>query len=139
MSIPYHPTQFGSFASEIPEDEEITVVCCMGAKNYSYEARKILTKEPTTRVTKIRGLTLYGKAKDQMDMERMLEFVEKIQQNEKVKESVPQVRIQINGLTKTLSPKEVMKMYSNYSNEKRYYNADAHSTKLWPYGTTAYL
>ena len=104
----------------------------MGAKNYSYEARKILTKEPTTRVTKIRGLTLYGKAKDQMDMERMLEFVEKIQQNEKVKESVPQVRIQINGLTKTLSPKEVMKMYSNYSNEKRYYNADVHWTKLWP-------
>ena len=53
VSIPYHPTQFGSFASEIPEDEEITVVCCMGAKNYSYEARKFLTKEPTTRVTKI--------------------------------------------------------------------------------------
>ena len=94
---------------------------------------------PTTRVTKIRDLTLYGKAKDQMDMERMLEFVEKIQQNEKVKESVPQVRIQINGLTKTLSPKEVMKMYSNYSNEKRYCKADAHSTKLWPYGATAYL
>ena len=73
-----------------------------------------------------------------MDINRMLHFVEKLQQNEKVTEGVPQIRIKINDVTKTLSAKEVITMYSNFSNEKRYYNAEAHPTKLWPYGTTSY-
>ena len=89
----------------------------MGSKNYSFETRNIVTKEPVRRVTKIRGLTLSGKAKDKMGIDKMLEFVLKLQQNKKLQETVPQVRIQINGLNKTLSLKEVMKMYSNYSNE----------------------
>ena len=136
VDIPYHPTQFLSFASEIPEDEEIQVVCCMGAKNYSYETRNIVTKEPVRRVTKVRGLTLRGEAKDKMDINKMLHFVEKLQQNEKAFEGIPQVRIQINAVTKTLSPKEVVKMYTNFSNKKRYYMGEG--TNFWPYGTTSY-
>ena len=71
-----------------------------------------------------------------MDINKMLHFVEKLKQNEKAFEGIPQVRIQINAVTKTLSPKEVVKMYTNFSNEKRYYRGEG--TKLWPYGTTSY-
>ena len=72
------------FSSEIAEDGEITVVCCIGAKNYSYLTRKKATKEPGKRVTKIRGLTLKGEACNQMDVNKMVQFVEKVQQNQKV-------------------------------------------------------
>ena len=64
--------------------------------------------------------------------------VEKLHQKENAIERVPQIRMRINNVTKTLSVKEVVTMYSNFSNEKRYYNAEAHPTKLWPYGTTSY-
>ena len=68
----------------------------------------------------------------------MLEFVEMLQQQQQVQQAVPQVRIIINKETKRLTAKKVQSMYSNYSNQKRYYNPDAHPTKLWAYGTTSY-
>ena len=55
----------------------------MSAKNYSYQTQNKVTKEPSGRCTKIRGLSLSDKAQASMDTERMLSFVEKIQQDEK--------------------------------------------------------
>ena len=68
----------------------------------------------------------------------MLKFVEKVQQNEPVSEIVPQYRLSINKITKQLSATEVKSIYSNHSNDKRYYNSSAHPSKLWAYGTTRY-
>ena len=64
----------------------------MSAKNYSYQTQNKVTKEPSGRCTKIRGLSHSDKAQASMDTERMLSFVEKIQQDEKVQELVPQIR-----------------------------------------------
>ena len=133
-----HPTAFGHFSNEIDENEEIKLVVCMSAKNYSYETQHKTTKEPAGRITKIKGLTLFGKVQEAMNTQRLLSFVEKVQQDEKVQEEVPQIKLVINGLSKRLSSKEIHKMYRNYSNEKRFYNSQAHPTKLWPYGTTSY-
>ena len=110
----------------------------MSAKNYSYKTRNKITKEPTGRTTKIRGLSLTGKVKEAMDTQRLLSFVEQVQQNQKVQELVPQIRLVINGVSKRINAKKIHSMYSNYSNEKRYYNADGSPTKLWAYGTTSY-
>ena len=109
----------------------------MSAKNYSYQTQNKVTKEPSGRCTKIRGLSLSDKAQASVDTERMLSFVEKIQQDEKVQELVPQIRLIINGVTKRLCATEIHSTYSNYSNEKRFYNRSLHPTKLFPYGVTS--
>ena len=113
------------------------MVVCMSAKNYSYETQNKITKESSGRCTKIRGLSLSGKAQEGMDTQRMLSFVEKVQQNEKVQEKIPQMRIIINGVTKRLTSTQIHSMYSNYSNQKRFYNREFHPTKLWAYGVTS--
>ena len=138
IPLPNHQTVFGHFSNEIAESDEINLVVCMSAKNYSYETRNKITKEPTGRTTKIRGLSLTGKVKEAMDTQRLLSFVEQVQQNQKVQELIPQIRLVINGVSKRINAKKIHSMYSNYSNEKRYYNADGSPTKLWAYGTTSY-
>jgi hypothetical protein len=138
IPLPCHPTAFGHFSNEIAEDEMISLVVCNGSKNYSYEKKSKITQELSGRVTKIRGLSLSGQVQEAMDTQRMLTFVEKMQEDKKVKQLVPQRRLIINGVSKTISAEEVQKMYSNFSNEKRYYNAQAHPTRLWAYGTTSY-
>ena len=97
-----------------------------------------MTQEIVGRQTKVRGLTLSGPALERLDTDRLLEFVHKIQENKKVQESLPQSRLQINGVTKTISATEVKKLYSNFSNQKRYFCRKAHESKLWAYGTTSY-
>ena len=57
----------------------------MSAKNYSYETQNKITKESSGQCTKIRGLSLSGKAQEGMDTQRMLSFVEKVQQMRKCK------------------------------------------------------
>ena len=138
VGLSFHPTQFGSFSSEVSEDEEISLFVCIGAKNYSYEVRNMATKEVVRRITKIRGLTLSGRVASTMDTNRMLQFVQMLQQHEQVQQAIPQMRIIIDKETKRLSAREIQSMYSNYSNQKRYYNSEAHPTKLWAYGTTSY-
>ena len=138
VDLPFHPTQFGSFSSETAEGEEISLFVCIGAKNYSYEVRDALTKKLIRRVTKIRGLSLNSKLEEQMDTNKMLEFVQIIQQTKKIQEAIPQMRIQINKESKRLTAREIQSTYTNFSNDKRFYNRDFHQTKLWPYGTTSY-
>ena len=110
----------------------------MSSKNYSYEVEDVLSKEVVGRITKIRGLCLSGKIQEQMDTSRMLEFIEALQQNKKVQTTVPQLRLIINSETKRISAGEIQSLYTNFSNEKRYYNSQASATKLWAYGTTRY-
>ena len=136
--IKVHPSIFGHFKNEVPEGQRIKIFVTMGSKNYSYDLEDIATQEITGRVTKIGGLTLSGPALKTMDTNKMLEFVQKIQENECVEESVPQFRMKINNVSKIISATEVRKLYSNLSNEKCYYSAAANSSKLWAYGTTSY-
>ena len=131
-------TDFSCFQNEIPEGQRIKVFVTMGSKNYSYDTEDIVTKEVVGRVTKIRGLCLRGDVSNAMDTNQMLEFVEKMQRNEKVEKAIPQLRLKINNSTKTISAEEIQSLYSNFSNDKRYYKASTNSTKLWPYGTTGY-
>ena len=124
---------------EIPEGRRIKLFVTMGAKNYSYDEEDIITKEIIGRCTKVRGLTLSGPALEKMDTKRLLEFVQKIQENQRVEQTVPQYRLRINGISKKITATEVKKLYSNFSNEKRYFSsASMNSTKLWAYGTTSY-
>ena len=129
---------FSCFQNEIPEGQRIKVFVTMGSKNYSYDTEDIVTKEVVGRVTKIRGLCLRGDVSNAMDTNQLLEFVEKMQRNEKVEKAIPQLRLKINNSTKTISAEEIQSLYSNFSNDKRYYKASTNSTKLWPYGTTSY-
>ena len=138
VDLVYHPSQFGAFSSEVNEDEEIALFVCIGAKNYSYQVRNVNTGEIVRTVTKIRGLSLTGEGQKQMDTNKMLQFVQMLQLGKKVGQRVPQMRIQIDNVTKRLCAKEVQSLYTNFSNEKRYYNPKAHPTKLWAYGTTSY-
>ena len=89
-------------------------------------------------VTKIRGLTLTGAVKEEMDTERMLEFIEAVQDGDTMEIKVPQQRLVINGVSKRISAKEVATLYSNHASDKRYYNPQAHKSKMWPYGVTSY-
>ena len=124
---------------EIPEGWRIKLFVTMGAKNYSYDEEDIITKEIIGRCTKVRGLTLSGPALEKMDTKRLMEFVQKIQENQRVEQTVPQYRLRINGISKKITATEVKKLYSNFSNEKRYFSsASMNSTKLWAYGTTSY-
>ena len=91
---------FSSFQNEIPEGQRIKVFVTMGSKNYSYDTEDIVTKEVVGRVTKIRGLCLRGDVSNAMDTNQMLEFVEKMQRNEKVEKAVPQLSLEINNTTK---------------------------------------
>ena len=77
-------------------------------------------------------------AEQQIDTDLMLKFVEKVQANECVKETVPQFRLTINNVTKQLSAVEQQTIYTNYSSDKRYFNGSVSKSKLWAYGTTQY-
>ena len=134
-----HPTVFGKFKNEIDEGQRIKLFVVMSSKNYSYEVEDVSTKAIINRVTKIRGLCLSGKVQEQMDTQRMLAFVQALQQNKKIQTTVPQMRLIINSETKRISAKEIQSLYTNFSNQKRFYNSEAHPTKMWPYGTTSYV
>ena len=75
---------FSCFQNKIPEGHRIKVFVTKGSKNYSYDTEDIVTKEVVDRVTKIRGLCLRGDVSNAMDTNQMLEFVKKMQRNEKV-------------------------------------------------------
>ena len=79
-----------------------------------------------------------GNVSNAINTNQMLEFVEKMQENKKVQKAIPQFRLRINNVSKTISAAEVESLYSNFSNEKRYYSPATNSTKLWAYGTTSY-
>ena len=95
-------------------------------------------KEVIRWITKIKGLTLPGRVASTMDTNRMLQFVQMLQQHEQVQQTIPQIRIMIDKETKRLLAREIQSMFSNYLNQKQYYNSDAYLTKLWAYGTTSY-
>ena len=110
----------------------------MGSKNCSYDKEDVATKEIVGRFTKIRGLTLRGPSLKAIDTNQMLDFVGKMQEDQKVEKAIPQQRLRINNVSKTICATEVKSLYSNFSNEKRYLAKKTNSTKLWPYGTTSY-
>ena len=66
-------------------------------------------------MTEIKELTLSVETKDKMNLEKMLHFVQCLQKNQKVHEGIPQIRIEINGLDKTLSLKEAIFSMKNVS------------------------
>ena len=133
-----HPSLFGAFKNEVAEHQLIKIFVTMGSKNYSYDLIDSVTNEVVGRITKIRGLTLQGSGSIAINTDAMLEFVRNTQEDKRVDKEVPQYRIWINSVSKTLSANEVKSLYCNFSNEKRYYAKGSNSTKLWPYGTTRY-
>ena len=134
-----HPSIFGFFKNEIPEGQRIKLFVTMGSKNYSYDCEDVVTKKVVQRVVKIRGLTLKGDMSTAIDTNQMLDFVEKIQENKRIEKSIPQFRLRINNATKIISATKVFSLYSNVSNDRRYYAPSLkNSTRLWPYGTTSY-
>ena len=101
--MPIHPTIFGHFSNEINEEEEIRVFAGVGSKNYAYETINKVSKEIASQVTKIRGLTISGGLKEKLNIDLILQFVHKLQQKEKMSVEVPQFRLLINGVSKTLN------------------------------------
>ena len=133
-----HPTIFGCWADEIDEDEEIKVFCGIGSKNYAYETVKKLSGEQGCRVTKIRGLSLSGEVQEEMDIDLMLDFVQKLQQGEKASKLVPQSRLAIDKVSRQIRAEDFQTVYSNFSNKKRFLNLEASTIRLWPYGVTIF-
>ena len=136
--MPIHPTIFGHFSNEINEEEEIRVFAGVGSKNYAYETINKVSKETASQVTKIRGLTISGGLKEKLNIDLILQFVHKLQQKEKMSVEVPQFRLLINGVSKTLNAQEVKRIYTNFSNHKRFLEPEVSATQLWPYGVTSY-
>ena len=93
----------------------------MGSKNYSYDKEDVATKEIVGRVTKIRGMTLRGPSLKAIDTNQMLDFVGKMQEDQKVEKAIPQQRLKINNVSKTICATEVKSLYSNFSNEKSFW------------------
>ena len=110
----------------------------MGSKNYSNDLEDLLTGKIVGRITKIRGLCLRGKVLETINTNQMLEFVQAIQEDKRIEKSVPQFKMRINNVSKTITATEVKSLYTNFSNSKRYVKPSTKSTKLWPYGTTNY-
>ena len=133
-----HSSIFGHFKQEVPEGQRIKIFVTMGSKNYSYNLEDLLTGKIVGRITKIRGLCLRGEVLETINTNQMLEFVQAIQEDKRIEKSVPQFRMRINNVSKTITATEVKSLYTNFSNSKRYVKPSTKSTKLWPYGTANY-
>ena len=128
---------FNYFSDETEENQHIRLFVAMSAKNYSYETEN-KEGQLCKRISKIRGLTLTGDILKQMDTQLMLNFVQHLQQEKVAEALIPQYRIKINGSSKKLQSREVASLYSNQSNQKRYFQPKIHPSRMWPYGCTSY-
>ena len=126
--LPFHPTIYGYFKSEVPEGMEISTFAALSNKNYACEFVCSKTGQVLEYITKIRGLSMSAKnVTEQMNIGVMLEMIESLQQGKMVKKHLSQFRISINGITRQLNAKTVTSLYTNFSNTK-----SQNGKKLYP-------
>ena len=89
-------------------------------------------------VIKVRGFTLLQSGSEEMNPDIMDKFIEALRAEEDMSKSIPQFNLKINQTTLEITSEMQHKRYSNYSNEKRWFDPKIDKNRLFAYGVTRY-
>lgn len=131
----------GQWKDEAWPETYMAKYAAISPKNYAFQLNSKETHLPVASVTKIRGISLHqnDQIRASLNIELLQDFVQALQQEEKVSKHIPQGMIRICQKTKLLQPYELKKCYSNTVDDpKRFYLPKVHPSKLWSFGTCSF-
>ena len=129
----------GAVKSEIPDHHYIQRVVIVSGKNYGYDLGVVGSNDVAKQVIKTRGFSQSSdQARSKLNTEMLAQFIDALKEGETMALKIPQMSIRVNNKKKTLHSKELLKLYSNVANSKRYYKPAVHPSKTWAYGTVQY-
>ena len=79
-----------------------------------------------------------GNVAEEMNADKMFEFIEALRQGEHKSKAIPQFCMRINNVSREINSKTLHKIYSNNANKKRWINPAQNPSRLFAFGMTQY-